>query len=160
MATYEKLDGAVRLTTDPVSLELDGLEVVVQSVFTIPDGEGRVITERNILNDLGGEEVTFTEYFTGGFGTTEYQSDMTDVVLGIDGEDMPFTYHGKKLVKENAGAVYARIPKVHTVVEMGGEGVSALAEEGIAFSPVYHIEVSKTVKEGGVKTWLSLRKES
>ena len=158
MATYERIEGGVRLTLNPVSLNLGGLEVVVQSVFTIPDGEGRVITERRILNDLGGEEVTFTEYFTGGFGTTEYQADLTGVTLGVDGEQMNFSYHGRRIVKENADRSFVNIPDVYTTVEMGGDDVTALAEEGIAFSPVYHISVSKTVKEGGVKTWLNLRK--
>ena len=64
------------MTADPVTITLDGLNIVIQSVFTIEEGTGRVITQRNILNDLGGEEVTFEEYFTGGFGTTEYQADM------------------------------------------------------------------------------------
>jgi len=31
-------------------------------------------------------------------------------------------------------------------------------EEGIAFSPVYHIALRKTIKEGEVTTWLNLRK--
>ena len=63
-------------------------------------------------------------------------------------------------MKENAESVYVKIPEVMTRVSMGGEGVTAVAEEGIAFSPIYHIEVSKTVSEGGVKTWLNLQKES
>jgi hypothetical protein len=158
MATYERLEGAVKLTCDPVTLDLGGLEVVVQSVFTIPDGEGSVITERNILNDLHGEEVSFTEYFTGGFGTTEYQADLSGVTLGVDGEEMAFSYHGRKIVKEDASTAYVRIPDVYTEVRLSGEGVTALCEEGIAFSPVYHISVSKTISEGGVKTWLSLQK--
>ena len=158
MATYERVEGGVKLTTDPVSLDLCGLEVVIQSSFIIMEGDGKIITERKILNDLGGEEVTFTEYFTGGFGTTEYQADMTNIVLGVDRESMPFSYHGKKIVKENAQRAYVVIPEVSTEVSMGGEGVVGVAEEGIAFSPVYHIEVSKTVSEGGVKTWLSLQK--
>ena len=158
MAKYDRVDGGVRLTADPVSLNLGGLEVVVQSIYTILEGEGRVITERNILNDLGGEEVIFTEYFTGGFGTTEYQADMTKITLGVDGEEMQFSYHGKKITKDNADRAYVKIPDVYTTVSMGGEGVRATVEEGIAFSPVYHLEVSKTVNEGGVKTWLSLQK--
>ena len=117
-----------------------------------------MITERNILNDLGGEQVKFTEYFTGGFGTTEYQADMTGITLGVDGEEMQFSYHGKKITKENATSAYVTIPDVLTTVSMGGEGVCATVEEGIAFSPVYHLEVSKTISEGGVKTWLSLQK--
>ena len=83
---------------------------------------------------------------------------MTGIVLGVDGEDMQFSYHGKRITKENAERAYVRIPDVLTEIEMGGEGASMTVEEGIAFSPVYHLEVSKTVREGGVKTWLSLRK--
>jgi hypothetical protein len=45
-----------------------------------------------------------------------------------------------------------------TVVEMGGDNDEALVEEGIAFSPVYHLATKKTISEGGVKTWLRLRK--
>jgi hypothetical protein len=158
MARYEKIEGGVRLTTNPVSLYLGGLEVVIESVYTVLEGEGRVITERRILNDLRGESVTFTEYFTGGFGTTEYQADMTSLTLGVDSEEMAYSYHGKRITKENAERAYVNIPDVMTVVEMGGDNDEATVEEGIAFSPVYHLALSKTIKEGAVKTWLSLRK--
>ena len=83
---------------------------------------------------------------------------MTNVILGVDGEEMAYSYHGKKIVKANADRVYVKIPEVYTEISMGGDGVSAVAEEGIAFSPIYHIEVSKTISEGGVKTWLNLQK--
>ena len=158
MASFERVDGGVRLTANPVTLTLGGLDIVIQSVFTISDGDGVITTERRILNDLGGEEVGFCEYFTGAFGTTEYQADMTGITLGSDGEDIKFSYLGRRVVKKNANSVYAIIPDVLTTVEMGGDNDEAVAEEGIAFSPVYHIELNKTVKEGGVTTWLKLRK--
>ena len=158
MATFERIEGGVRLTADPVTLNLGGLDVTVQSVFTVPDGEGEVLTERRILSDLGGEEVTFEEYFTGAFGTTEYQADMTDVTLGVDGEEMTYGYLGRKITKRTPTHAYVRIPEVCTEVEMGGDCDEGEAEEGIAFSPVYHLALRKTVKEGGVTTWLKLRK--
>jgi hypothetical protein len=158
MAVYEKVEGGVRLTTDPVTLSLGGKEVVVQSIYTILEGEGKIETQRRILNDMDGEEVTFTEYFTGGFGTTEYQADMTALTLGVDEEQMPFTYHGKKLVKASATRAYVNIPDVMTMVEMGGDADTMMVEEGIAFSPIYHLETSKTICEGGVTTWLRLQK--
>jgi hypothetical protein len=158
MARYEKVEGGVCLTTDPVSLNLGGLEVVIESKFTILEGEGKIITERNILNDLGGEEVALEEYFTGGFGTTEYQADMTNLTLGVDDESMKFSYHGKKITKNNASRAYVEIPEVMTVVEMGGDNDEALVEEGIAFSPVYHLATRKTISKGGTKTWLRLQK--
>ena len=158
MAVYEKIEGGVRLTADPVTVTLDGLDIVIQSVFTIEEGTGRIVTERNILNDLGGAEVTLEEYFTGGFGTTEYQADMTGLTLGVDGETMAYTYHGRKLEKANGACAYVAIPPVCTRVEMGGDNDTALVEEGIAFSPVYHIALKKTVSKGGVTTWLRLQK--
>ena len=158
MAKYERIDGGIRLTTNPVSLYLGGIEVVIESVYTVLEGEGRVITERRILNDLSGESVTFNEYFTGGFGTTEYQADMTSLTLGVDGEEMPYSYHGKRITRENATRAYVNIPDVMTVVEMGGDNDEATVEEGIAFSPVYHLGLSKTISKGAVTTWLSLRK--
>lgn len=158
MATYERIPGGVRLTADPVTVCLGGLDVKIQSVFTVEEGTGRIITERKILNDLGGEEVTFEEYFTGGFGTTEYQADMTSIMLGVDGESIAYSYHGRKVEKENASVACVTIPDVCTTVEMGGDNDIALVEEGIAFSPVYHIALRKTICKGGVTTWLRLLK--
>ena len=158
MAVYEKVEGGVRLTADPVTVTLEGMDIVIQSVFTIEEGTGRIVTERNILNDLRGEEVTFQEYFTGGFGTTEYQADMTDLTLGVDEQTLAYTYHGKKLEKANAASAYVTIPAVCTQVEMGGDNDVSVVEEGIAFSPVYHIALKKTISKGGFTTWLKLQK--
>ncbi len=158
MATYEKTETGVRLTADPVTLKLGGADVVVQSVFEIEEGTGRIVTHRNLLSDLGGEAVTFQEYFTGGFGTTEYQQDMTDLTLGVDDKTMAYSYHGKRLEKDQAQKAYVTIPQVLTTVAMGGDNDTAWVEEGIAFSPVYHIALTKTIQKGGVRTWLSLQK--
>jgi hypothetical protein len=158
MAKYERIEGATRLVIDPVTVTLGGLDVVIGTTVTIPDGGGEVITERRILSDLGGESVTFEEYFTGGFGTTEYQADMSELTLGVDGEEMAFSYHGKKLTHAEAMRAYVTIPAVDTTVCMGGDNDEAEVEEGIAFSPVYRLALRKTIKEGGVTTWLKLQK--
>ena len=158
MAVYEKISGGVRLTADPVTVNLGGKDIVIQSVFTFAEGEGKLITQRNILNDLGGEAVTFEEYFTGAFGTTEYQADMTKLTLGVDGESMPYTYHGKTIEIPNAQRAFVTIPDVLTTVEMGGDNDTAAVSEGIAFSPVYQLKLRKTITEGGVTTWLKLEK--
>ena len=158
MARYERIEGGVRLTADPVTVTLDGQDIVIESVYTIPDGAGEILTERRILSDLGGEEVTFEEYFTGAFGTTEYQADMTDITLGVDEEEMQFAYLGRKITKEKGNVASITIPDVCTKVSMGGDCDSALVEEGIAFSPVYHIRLRKSITKGAVKTWLRLQK--
>ena len=158
MAVYEKINGGVKLTADPVTVTLAGQDIVIQSVFTFEEGTGTVITERRILNDLGDAEVTFEEYFTGGFGTTEYQADMSDLTLGVDDASMPFAYLGRKVEGKNAARAYVTIPAVQTVVEMGGDNDFAQVEEGIAFSPVYHLRLRKTITKGAVRTWLKLQK--
>lgn len=158
MATYEKVEGGVRLTTNPVTLSLGGLDVSIQSVFTIKDGEGEIVTERRILSDTKGEDITFEEYFTGAYGTTEYQADLSSLTLGVGEESMQYSYLGRKLTSASAHSAYVNIPPVSTLVEMGGDADIFEVEEGIAFSPVYHIRLKKTVREGGVTTWLKLQK--
>ena len=158
MATYGKVEGGVRLTTNPVTLSLGGLDVSIQSVFTIKDGEGEIVTERRILSDTKGEDITFEEYFTGAYGTTEYQADLSSLTLGVGEESMQYSYLGRKLTSASAHSAYVNIPPVSTLVEMGGDADIFEVEEGIAFSPVYHIRLKKTVREGGVTTWLKLQK--
>lgn len=158
MAKYEKLDGGVRITAKPVTVNLNGLDIEIQSVFTFVEGTGELITERNILNDLHGEEVTLEEYFTGAFGTTEYQADMTKLTLGVDGEDINYSYLGRKVKKSGGKRAYVIIPDVCTEVCLYGGADELGVEEGIAFSPVYHLHATKTLKKGGLKTWLSLTK--
>ncbi len=157
MARYEKYDNGVRIIANPVTITLDGLDIEIESVFEF-EKDGRVVATRRILNDLHGEEVTFEEYFTGAYGTTEYQKDMSSVTLGVDDDVIPYTYHGQYIIKDNASVAWVNIPDVSTRIEMGGEGCILKVEEGIAFSPVYHINVSKTIKDGEVKVWLNLLK--
>ena len=156
MASYERLDRGVKITADPVTVTLGGRDITIQSVFIFDEVTGRVETQRHILSDLGGEEVTLEEYFTGGFGTTEYQADLSGVTLGVGEQTMAYTYHGKRL--EGKAQAWANIPDIATRVTMGGDHDTAAVEEGIAFSPVYHLSLKKTLTKGGICTWLSLEK--
>lgn len=158
MAKFENVDSNVRITTNPVSVELDGLEIVVRSIFTFEKGTGKLITERVILNDLHGEEIEFEEYFTGGFGTTEYQADMSNLTFGVGNNSLKYEYKGRKVSSSKETLAFVNIPDVSTIVETDGDVDFAEAEEGIAFSPVYHLRLRKKVSKGGIKTWLNLRK--
>ena len=160
LAKYEKLPNGVQIVANPVTVTLDGLDIVIRSTFVFEEGTGRVITKREILNDLHGEEITIEEYFTGAFGTTEYQADMTKLTLGVGDEVINFTYHGKKIESKQTGKLtaYVNIPDVNTKVEMGGDVDTLKVEEGIAFSPVYHLSVSKTLTKGAIESWLKLAK--
>lgn len=161
MASYTKIDGGVQLVANPVTVTLDGLDIVIRSTFTFDEGSGTVTTKREILNDLHGETVTVEEYFTGAFGTTEYQADMTKLTLGVGQEAIKYSYHGRKVVKSAEAkplTAYVTIPDVMTKVEMGGDVDQYAVEEGIAFSPVYHLRLTKSLSKGAVVTWLKLQK--
>ena len=158
MAKHEKIDDKVVITCNPVTITLAGLDIEIQSIFTFKEGTGEILVERNILNDLHGEEITLKEYFTGGFSTTEYQSDMSNVTLGVDDESTTYQYKGRKIVKPKATNAYINIPDVNTLISMSGDVDEFMVEEGIAFSPVYHLALSKTVSKGGIKTCLKLAK--
>lgn len=159
MATFKRLTDGVEVTADPVTVTLDGLDIVIQSVFRIANGTGTMTVERRIVNDLHGEQVTLQEYFTGGFGTHEYQADMSNVVLTAGDQTMSYAYLGRSLTSTAVGAnAIVDIPDVNTRILMGGDADEYKVSEGIAFSPVYHLELTKTVTKGGLTTWLKLQK--
>ena len=158
MAKYEKVEGGVKLITNPVTVTLADTDIEIQSIFTFVEGTGEVIAERNILTDLKGEEVTLTEYITAGYGTTEYQADLTHVLLGVDSENMLYGFKGRKITKTNAKEAYIIVPEIQTRIVMSGDVSEYEVEEGIAFSPVFRITLRKTLKNGGMKTCLSLQK--
>ena len=153
LAKFEKLaNGDVRVTTNPVELVLDNTKILVQSIFTFVRGEGEVIVERKLLNDV--KDVLFTEYFTGASSTTEYQGDLRDVTLGVDEEVISYEYKGRKVSKKGKLA-FVNIPSVTSRVELSGDVSSLEAEEGIAFAPVFHLRATNV---GGIKTCLKLKK--
>ena len=160
MASFEKTADGVKLTANPVTVTLGGMDIVIRSIFVF-EKSGRVVTTREILSDLHGETVTIEEYFTGAFGTTEYQADMTKLTLGVGEQSMKFGYLGKSIVAKQVDkplVAYVDIPDVMTKIEMGGDVDELSVSEGIAFSPVYHIGIKKNLQKGGVTTWLNLRK--
>ncbi|MCH5154010.1 MAG: hypothetical protein J1F71_02230, partial [Clostridiales bacterium] len=161
MASFERTESGVKLTANPVTVHLSGTDIVIRSTFVF-EKSGRVVTTREILSDLPcGEQVTIEEYFTGAFGTTEYQADMTKLTLGVGEEKMQYGYLGRSISSKqgkNPLVAYVEIPDVMTRVEMGGDVDELSVQEGIAFSPVYHISVKKTLNKGGVTTWLNLQK--
>ena len=157
LAKFEKVDGDVVITANPVTVTLDGLDIIIQSVFTFKKGKGEILFERKILNDLRGEKVTFKEYFTGGFGLNEYQQDLGKVSLSVDDEKINYQYLGRKINKRGKKASVV-IPDINTVIQYSGDVDALEVEEGIAFSPCYKLAAIKTIDQGGTKTCLNLAK--
>lgn len=158
MARFERCEDGVELITNPVEVVLSGVKIVIGSRFFIDEKEGTLKTTRKILNDIGDNKVTFTEYFTGAFGVNEYQTDMTKLILKVDDESLDYKYLGRKIIKDKGKLAEVIIPDVNTKVKLWGNGDSLMVEEGIAFSPVYHLSCSKEMNKGEFETWLSLVK--
>ena len=158
MARYEKTKVGVRITTNKEKIKLNDLELVIESVFDIDEETGKLYTIRRILENSLDKEVKITEYLTGAYGTTEYQKNMETVTFGVDDETLKYEYKGRSIKKQGKRA-YVRIPDINTIVNLEG-GNTLEAKEGIAFSPVYHLKASGTLKKGDFKTCLYLQKEN
>ena len=157
MAKYEKVGEDTVITTNPVELILGGEKIIVQSVFTFLKGKSTLKVERKLLSKVS-EPVTFTEYMTGAFGNNEYQSDMSKLTLRVDELKMDYLYKGRKIRKEHAKEAEVIIPDIQTSIVLSGDADYLEVEEGIAFSPVYHLSATKSLKEGSLTTCLNLRK--
>lgn len=159
MAKFDRVDGNVVITANPVVIVLDGLEIKIQSVFTFVKGSGNIVVERKILNDLHGEKVTFKEYLTGAFGLNEYQQDLSKLTLGVDDNIMNYLYKGRR-IKQPGKCSFIHVKDVMTKITFSGNADEFEVEEGIAFSPCYKIACYKTIDKGEIKTCLNLAKEN
>lgn len=148
------------LTLDPVEMILGGVSVMIQSIFRMQENTGIIETERKILSVSDPEaEVTIDEYLTGCYGVTEYPEDMTSITLTCGKESLAYAYKCRSL--EGEGTASCVIPPIHTKLTMGEKDTDGqcYVREGYAFSPMYTLGLTKTVKEGECfTTWLSLEK--
>ena len=86
---------------------------------------------------------------------------MTRLTLGVGDDTIFYAYRGRKISGDGTQSAHVTIPDVSTVVTLTGDGADTLeAEEGIAFSPVYHLRTGKTLTKGVFRTCLSLTKEN
>ena len=157
MAKYTKVKDGILVTTNEEAIKLDNLDIVIQSEFFINEKEGYLQTTRRILNDIGDAKVKVCEYFTGAYGTNEYQKNMEEVSLGVDNQVMQYAYLGRKIEAKGQNA-FVKIPSINTIINVSGKVDSMAVEEGIAFSPVYHLRATKLIGKGEVTTCLCLKK--
>ena len=145
MAKFTRVKNGVIVTTNEEKIRLDDLELVVASTFFFNEEKGTIEVTRRILNDTKGKEIKVTEYLTGAYGTNEYQKNMESVILGVDSEKMNYEYLGRKITMVGKEA-YVVIPDIQTKVSIQANDATLEVEEGIAFSPCYHIRASKKIK--------------
>lgn len=158
-------EGSARaLTLAPVEVKLAGVTAKIQTIYRFPEGSAAIEVERRVLSvDRPGAKLTFTEYITACYGTTEYPEDMTGITLAVgDGagreETIEYAYRCREKAMDNTKFARAVIPAIDTVVGVEGEG-SAFIREGYAFSPMFTLGMQKEIGEKeAFKTWLRLQK--
>jgi len=165
-------EGDTRIVTlDPVTIEFDGFNVQVQTIFRLREGSGEVEIVRRILDSSDPEaDLSIDEYITACYGTTEYPEDMTGIRLTLTGagktDAIEYAYQCRESEMENVQCVEATIPQVDARLSMrtdASKDASAAGyfREGFSFSPMYTLGIRKTVKaKGELRTWLKVAKAS
>jgi hypothetical protein len=160
-ATYSKVGEDILLTTDPVSVVFQDFSIEVVSKYLFQRGEGKLITTREIVSNPSNKEVIFEDYLVGCYGIDEYSKDMSGITLEVEGkkkQSIAYEYKCRSLEDKDSVA-RANVPQINTIIEMGGDKDStSRIEEGIAFSPMFRLSVSKSISKGGFTSWLSLKK--
>ncbi len=153
-----------QLTLDPVEAVFSDVTVKVQTVITFQEGSSAIKIQRNILEMSDPDaEVTIDEYMVACYGTTEYPEDMTSLRLsvrrGTVEYGLDYAYKCREQVLDDADEAACVIPPVKTRVSLECEGrdKTGYYKEGYAFSPMFTLGYTGTVKEKEVfTTWLKL----
>lgn len=163
-ATYEKVDHERHLHLDPIEVVFKRLTITIGTTITFKEGSGEIKYRRRILkSSVPNAKVTFNDYMTGAFGTTEYPEEMYNILLRVRDasgkEEIKYHYANRELIK-TSGVSEVIIPDIDTHIFMHGlEGDTVYVREGYAFSPMYTLGVLKDLKEGEeIVTWLKLAK--
>lgn len=155
-----------KLTLDPVEIVFSDLTVKLQTVITFTEGTGDIRIDRNILELSDPEaKVTINEYMVGCYGTTEYTEDMSSLTLGVragaDCQQVPYQYQCRELSAADADDVWCKLPPIKTLVSMTCQGrdKAGYVKEGYAFSPMFTLGYTGTLKEKeAFTTWLKLKR--
>jgi hypothetical protein len=161
-------EGDTRIVTlDPVTIELDGFNVRVQSIFRLTEGSGEVEIVRRILDSSEPDaDISIDEYITACYGTTEYSEDMNGIRLSLTGSDktesIEYAYQCREGEMVNIQLAEAVIPQVDTRLSMHTDANAVgYFREGFAFSPMYTLGIRETIKaKGELRTWLKVEKAS
>jgi hypothetical protein len=158
--TVSKVNSKTILTLDPGYLEFKDVNVKVTSIFEIDENEPIIKTTRLIEADKDAE-IKVVEYIVAGYGTTEYQADLTSVTLSVDDEKINYNYHNRN-IKKNSYSSKANIGVLDVDLELySKEKVESEVVEGYAFSPVFTLSQTHIIKNKGETTvWLKVAKGS
>lgn len=148
-------DGKSRiLTLNPVEIKFQDLTIKLVSIFKFVEDTGEIqITRKIIEMSRADARVDLNEYITACYGTTEYPEDLSGVTLKCVGDqevhELDYQYRCREVHLEKADRVEAVIPQVNTrlTVFPVGDEVGGYFREGYAFSPMFTLGLTKTLKE-------------
>ena len=154
------------LTLDPVDIEFDGLTVKLRSVITFTEGTGVIRVDREIVEMSDPTaQVSIQEYMVGCYGTTEYTQDMSSLTLRVEaGEnsvEIPYEYKCREASVPGAMETSCVLPPIKTKVTLSAQGpdMAGFVREGYAFSPMFTLGYTGTMKDKEVfTTWLRVER--
>ena len=154
------------LTLDPVDIEFDGLTVKLRSVITFTEGTGVIRVDREIVEMSDPTaQVSIQEYMVGCYGTTEYTQDMSSLTLRVEaGEnsvEIPYEYKCREASVPGAAETSCVLPPIKTKVTLSAQGpdMAGFVREGYAFSPMFTLGYTGTMKDKEVfTTWLRVER--
>jgi hypothetical protein len=167
-ASYSEEGNTRVVTLDPVEIEFSTFAIHVQSEFRLTEGTGELEIVRKILSSTDPRaDVTIDEYITACYGTTEYPEDLTGVTLALKSksaaERIEYAYRCREVRLSGIEQAEALIPQVDTrlILRTDTNDASGYFREGFAFSPMFTIGLTKTVRgKGEFRTWLKVEKAS
>ncbi len=181
-AAFSEEDRDRIITLDPVDIEFHDLTVTLRTKFYFREGSSGIRIERSILKMSDPTaEVELNEYMVACYGTTEYPEDMSGIRLTCRNSTATrsIIYEYKCREEQLRGALEAAavIPAIKTRVSMTSTGtdtvesdgavtdvpdkeaVTGYIKEGYAFSPMFTLGFTATLKDKEVfTTWLNLEK--
>ena len=163
-AHFSEDNGSRRLTLDPVEIAFSDCSVKLQTVLTFQEGSSAIRIDRNILSVSDPDaEITINEYMVACYGTTEYPEDMTGLTLSVrkggQEESIAYAYKCREYALKGADEVACVLPPIKTRVSLEAEGRDRCGyyKEGYAFSPMFTLGYTGTLKEKeAFTTWLKL----
>lgn len=156
------------LTLNPVDIEFSDLTVKLQTKLYFEEGASTIKVTREILEMSDPTaRVQINEYMVACYGTTEYPEDMTCITLrankGASVTSLDYAYKCREEFVEGADEVNASIRAIKTFVSLkgeGGTGNTGYFKEGYAFSPMFTLGYTSTLRNKEVyTTWLRLARE-
>ncbi len=153
--TVEKLSERVcRLTLKPITLELGGVELTIQTVYTVDDSRDIQITRKLLSVSDPNVTVTLREILKASVGTTQYPEDLRGIVLTLEDDagttlaHIPFEYRQRVAASEAAKAAVCVLPGLNARLALTGGFTHAQIEEGRMFDPFFTLKGSAELTEG------------